>query len=131
MANHPTVFPCIKYEDAPAAIDWLEKAFGFAPKLVVPGDEGKVMHAELRNGNAMIMCGSAAKPDPANPWAGTPFGIYVCVDDVDAHYARAKAAGADIVSEPADKDYGARDYSVRDLEGRLWSFGNYDPFAED
>lgn len=130
MATHPTVFPCIKYADAPAAIDWLEKAFGFAPKLVVPGDTGTIMHAELRGGAGIVMCGSAADPEPGNPWAGAPFGIYVRVDDVDAHHARAKAAGAEIVSPPTDKPYGARDYSVRDLEGRLWSFGDYDPFAE-
>lgn len=130
MATNPTVFPCIKYDDAPAAIAWLETAFGFAPKLVVPDGEHRVRHAELRNGNGIVMCGSTADPDPDNPWAGTPSGIYVRVEDVDAHHARAKAAGAEVVSPPEDQDYGARHYSVRDLEGRLWSFGDYDPFAD-
>ena len=130
MAKSPTVYPCLKYADAPAAIAWLETAFGFAPKMVVPGESDTVMHAELTKDNGMLMCGSAGKPDPANPWSDAPFGIYVRVDDVDAHYARAKAAGAEIVIEPKDKPYGSRDYSVRDLEGRLWSFGDYDPFAD-
>ena len=129
MADHPNVFPCVKYRDALAAIDWLDRAFGFAPKLVVPGDAGTVAHAELRNGAGMIMCGSAGAPDPANPWSAEAFGVYVRVDDVDAHHARAAAAGAEIVRLPADTGYGAREYSARDLEGRLWSFGTYDPYA--
>lgn len=130
MSDHPTVFPCLKYRNAPAAIAWLERAFGFTPGLVVPGDGGSVAHAQMRHGAGMLMCGSAGAPDPANPWSGEDFGIYVRVDDVDAHCARARAAGAAIVMEPRDTEYGARDYSVRDSEGRLWCFGTYDPFAE-
>ena len=76
----------------------------------------------------MIMVGSGPA-DPGNPWSTTRQGIYVRVDDVDAHHARAKAAGAEIVRPLADTDYGAREYSVRDLEGNLWSFGTYDPWA--
>lgn len=129
MSAHPTVFPCLKYADAPAALAWLERAFGFAPSLVVPGAGGAIAHSEMRLGQGMVMCGSAADPDPSDPWSAEPFGIYVQVDDVDAHHARALAAGADVVAPPRDTDYGARDYSVRDLEGRLWCFGSYDPFA--
>ncbi len=127
--RHPNIFPCVKYRNAPAAIEWLGRAFGFAPNLVVPGDGDGVAHAELRQGAGMIMCGSEAAPDPANPWSTEPFGVYVRVDDVDAHHARAVAAGAAIVRPPADTPYGAREYSARDLEGRLWSFGTYDPYA--
>jgi len=129
MAEHPNIFPCVKYRDAEAAIDWLDRAFGFGRKLVVPGGGGSVAHAELRLGAGLIMCGSAAPPDPANPWSDAAFGIYVRVDDVDAHCARARAAGAEIVHAPRDTDYGAREYSVRDIEGRLWSFGTYDPLT--
>lgn len=129
MPDRPNVFPCMKYRDAPAAIEWLGRAFGFEPSLVVPGEGGSVAHAELRNGAGMVMCGSAQAPDSANPWTAAAFGIYVRVDDVDAHHARAVAAGAEVVRPPADTDYGAREYSVRDLEGRLWSFGDYDPYA--
>ncbi|HEY9567105.1 MAG TPA: VOC family protein [Thalassobaculum sp.] len=128
-ADRPNVFPCFKYRDAPAAIEWLGRAFGFTPALVVPGKGGTVVHAELRNGAGMIMCGSATLPDPADPWSAAAFGIYVRVDDVDARHARAVAAGAQVVRPPVDTDYGAREYSVRDLEGRLWSFGDYDPYA--
>lgn len=130
MADLPNVFPCVKYRDAPAAIEWLGRAFGFSAGMVVPGEGGKVMHAELRNGAGMIMCGSASPPDPADPWTSEAFGIYVRVADVDAHHARAVAAGAEVVRPLADTAYGAREYSVRDIEGRLWCFGTYDPYAE-
>jgi uncharacterized glyoxalase superfamily protein PhnB len=55
--------------------------------------------------------------------------IYIVVQDSDAHYARAKAAGAEIIRELEDQDYGSRDYTARDLEGNIWSFGTYDPSA--
>jgi uncharacterized glyoxalase superfamily protein PhnB len=126
----PNIFPALRYENAPAAIAWLGKAFGFEKKFVVPGENDSVMHAELRLGSGMIMMGSAGKPDPKNPWSTAPFGIYVMVKEIDAHYARAKAAGAEIVRPIADTDYGAREYSVRDCDGHLWSFGTYDPYAE-
>lgn len=129
MSDNPTVFPCLRYRDAQAAIAWLERAFGFAPNLVVPGDGDSIAHAQVRYGNGMVMLGSGGAPDPDNPWVEVAYGVYVRVDDVDAHCDRARAAGAEIVSPPTDKDYGARDYSVRDPEGRLWSFGDYDPFA--
>ena len=126
----PNIFPALKYKDAPRAIDWLGKAFGFEKQFVVPGEHDTVAHAQLRNGAGMIMMGSAGEPDPANPWTTEPYGIYVVVKDIDAHYARAKGAGAKIERPLTDTDYGAREYSVRDLEGHLWSFGTYDPYAE-
>ena len=128
--GHPNIFPALKYDDAPAAIEWLHRAFGFEKKFVVPGEGNTVVHAELRHGAGMIMMGSGGKPDPKNPWSSEPFGIYVMVKEIDAHYARAKAAGAEIVRPIADTDYGAREYSVRDCDGHLWSFGTYDPYAE-
>ena len=75
-----------------------------------------------------VKVGSSTDSTGTNPWATTPQGIYVRVADVDAHYAHAKAAGANIVRELADTPYGSREYSVRDLEGHLWSFGTYDPW---
>jgi uncharacterized glyoxalase superfamily protein PhnB len=87
-------------------------------------DAGVIAHAELSFGHGTIMLGSERKdPDPKNPRDSATSGIYVYVKEVDAHDARANAAGADIVRALADTDYGARDYSVRDLEGHLWSFG--------
>ena len=129
-SGHPNIFPALRYKDAPAAIDWLGKAFGFEKQFVVPGDNDTVAHAQLRLGAGMIMMGSGGKPDPKNPWATEKYGTYVVVNEIDAHYARAKAAGADIVRPIADTEYGAREYSVRDCEGHLWSFGTYDPYAE-
>lgn len=128
--GHPNIFPALRYKDAPAAIEWLGKAFGFEKQFVVPGENNTVAHAQLRLGAGMIMMGSGGKPDPKNPWATEKYGTYAVVTEIDAHYARAKAAGAEIVRPIADTDYGSREYSVRDCEGHLWSFGTYDPYAE-
>jgi len=125
----PTVFPAMKYRDGHAAIEWLEAAFGFSRNAVHAAPDGAVMHAELAFGDdGMIMLGGESRtPDPDNPWSTAKLGIYVHVDDVDAHYARAVAAGAVIVRDLADTGYGSREYSCRDPEGHLWSFGTYHP----
>jgi len=132
-----TVIPAMRYRDAATAIEWLCKAFGFEKHLVVPGENGTVAHAQLAFGNGMIMLGSArddefgrrVKPPQQNGGVGTQ-SAYVVVDDADAHYARAKAAGAEIVMEVADQDYGGRLYACCDPEGHLWSFGTYDPWPQ-
>jgi uncharacterized glyoxalase superfamily protein PhnB len=130
MSDNPNVFPAIRYHDAPAAIAWLAKAFGLEQHFVVPAGHNRITHAELQIGRGMVMLNSKGDPRAtANPWDTVDHGIYVCVADVDAHYARAKAAGAEIARELQDTDYGSREYSVRDLEGHLWSFGTYDPYA--
>jgi uncharacterized glyoxalase superfamily protein PhnB len=121
-----TFFPCVTYADAPAAIDWLERAFGFERGLVVPGDGDRVIaHAELRYGDGLVMTGS--KRDDA--FAGGTSVVYVAIGDIDAHCARAREAGAEILMEPLDTDYGSRDYAARDPEGNVWSFGTYRPEA--
>jgi uncharacterized glyoxalase superfamily protein PhnB len=125
--DRPNIFPSFKYNDAHKAIDWLERAFGFRRDAVHPGPAGTVAHAELSLGAGTIMLGSMRAPDPANAWAAEPRGVYVYVPDVDAHYRQARAAGAEIVREPADTPYGSREYSARDAEGHLWSFGTYTP----
>jgi uncharacterized glyoxalase superfamily protein PhnB len=130
------VIPTLRYDDAAAAVDWLCKAFGFEQRLVVPGPDGKVAHAELVFGNGMIMLGNAhdddefgklQKPPRATGGVGTQ-SPYVIVEDVDAHYARARAAGARIFLDIEDKGYGGRGYTCIDPEGHLWSFGSYDPW---
>lgn len=126
----PNIFPALRYRDAPAAIEWLGKAFGFERQFVVPGEGNTVAHAQLKLGAGMIMMGSGGKPDPTNPWATERAGTYVVIKDIDAHYEQAKAAGAKIERPLADTDYGAREYSARDCDGHLWSFGTYDPYAE-
>jgi uncharacterized glyoxalase superfamily protein PhnB len=126
----PDIFPCFRYEDAPKAIEWLNKAFGFEKLFVVPGENNTVAHAQLRLGPGMIMMGSGGRQGTKNPWATERFGTYVVVPDIEAHYAQAKAAGAKIERPPADTEYGSREYSARDCDGHLWSFGTYDPYAE-
>ncbi|HEU0017979.1 MAG TPA: VOC family protein [Methyloceanibacter sp.] len=127
------IVPALRYRDAAAAIDWLCGAFGFARKMVVPGDGGRVAHAELTLGNGMIMLGDAETEYGCLVVAPTKGesvtqGIYVVVEDVDAHYARAKTAGAEIVIDIKSQDYGGRDYTARDLEGHVRTFGSYDPW---
>lgn len=125
MSLTATLFPALRYRDANRAAAFLQDAFGFTEHAIHRDPEGRIGHAELRHGNGAIMFGEA-KPDPANPWADAS-GIYVVVEDVDAHHARAVAAGAEVVIAPRDTDYGAREYSARDLDGNLWSFGTYRP----
>jgi uncharacterized glyoxalase superfamily protein PhnB len=124
----------LRYRNAKAAIDWLCKAFGFEKKMVVPGEGDSIAHAELVLGNGMIMLGDVETEYGhlvAAPLKGQPVtqGLYVVVADVDGHYARAKAAGADIVLELKTQDYGGRDYTCRDFEGHVWTFGTYDPWV--
>ena len=132
-----TIIPILRYRDAPAAIEWLCRVFGFKEHLVVPHEDGGIAHGQLIFGTGMIMLASLAKTE-------TPFGrlmkppdemggaqtqtAYVVVTDVDAVYANTKAAGAIIAIEIKDEEYGGRDFSCYDLEGHLWSFGSYDPW---
>lgn len=129
-----TIIPTMKYRDAPAAIDWLCRAFGFERHLVVPGEDGRIAHAQLRLGDGMIMLGSTGKNDfdelqvPADPKGPVTQSPYIVVAEIDAHHATAKAAGARIVIEIEDQEHGGRAYSARDPEGQLWNFGSYDPW---
>ncbi|MFA7767149.1 VOC family protein [Streptomyces sp. NRRL S-448] len=129
MAGVPSICPTLVYRDAKAAIRLLTEAFGFSQVAVYEGEDGSVTHAELAYGNGMVMLGSSGKGgvfDKAMEGAG-PSGVYVVVDDVDAHHRRAVEHGAEIVMEPTDQDYGSRDYTARDAEGNVWSFGTYAP----
>lgn len=133
-----TVIPCLRYRDAPAAIEWLCSTFGFEQQLVVPGQGDTVVHAQLAFGNGMIMLGSASNVDseyaklirqPGDIGGAQTQTVYVVVDDADAVYNRALDARAPIVMDIRDEDYGGRGFTCRDLEGHIWSFGTYDPFA--
>ena len=130
-----TVIPALQYQDAPAAINFLCRAFGFEKSAVYEGEGGSIDHAQLTLGNGMIMLGSAKETDygkllvrPRDA-GGVTMSVYVIVEDADAHFARAKAAGAEITHELVTKDYGGRDYSCKDPEGNVWMFGTYDPWA--
>jgi len=117
----PNIYPFLRFADADAALEWLGRAFGFEEHAVYRGGEdgkGPIHHAQISLGPGIVMLGQG---DPGE------HGIYVAVDDADAHYERAKAAGAEIVREIEDTDYGSREYTARDPEGNVWSFGTYRP----
>lgn len=129
----PRLSSAIFYDDARAAIDWLCRAFGFEARLVVEGDDGRIEHSELNLDEALVMVGVAARPE--NEYQRSPKGLggantqVIClhIDDVDAHCARARAAGARISREPKTTDYGAdywsdRGYEAVDPEGHHWYF---------
>lgn len=134
-----TVIPCLRYADAPAAIDFLCKAFGFQRQAVYESSAhpGLIDHAQLTYGDGMIMLGSVRDDTPFSRHMVQPGDVggrqtqcaCVTVADVRAHYDAAKAAGAEIVDDYEEKDYGGAGYSARDPEGYLWYFGSYDPWA--
>ncbi|AJP01401.1 hypothetical protein TU94_07805 [Streptomyces cyaneogriseus subsp. noncyanogenus] len=127
--GRPSICPTLLYADAKAAIRQLTEAFGFTELAVYESEDGSVVHAELAQGDGVVMLGSkgtGSRFDEAMRDAG-PSGAYVVVDDVDAHHRRAVEHGAEILMPPADQDYGSRDYMARDLEGNVWSFGTYAP----
>ena len=133
-----TVIPSVRYKDALAAIDWLERAFGFEKNAVYMGEGNSVAHAQLTFGNGIVMLGSVdngsefgkltAQPDEIG--LRNTHGVYLVAADADAVYATAKAAGAAMVLDIRDMDYGGRAFTCRDPEGHLWSIGTFDPWAE-
>ncbi|MBW5485797.1 VOC family protein [Streptomyces bambusae] len=129
MAGNPSICPTLLYRDAKAAIRQLTEGFGFTQIAVYEGESGAVVHAELGYGNGVVMLGTkgtGSQFDKAMADAG-PVGVYVVVEDVDAHHRRAVEHGVEIVMPPTDQDYGSRDYMARDGEGNIWSFGTYTP----
>jgi len=126
-----TIYPSIFYHDAPAAIDWLCKAFGFEVLIQVPGDkDGVIAHSELRFGDGIVMAATEdAERGMRSPrdTTGINQGLYLYVDDVDALFARVRDAGATVLREPEDQDYGGRVFGVLDPEGHQWFFGSYRP----
>jgi len=134
-----TIIPCLRYDDAPAAIEWLCRAFGFEKHAVYANADGSIAHAQLVFGNGMVMLGSTSREDsewgrltrqPAQLGGAETQSPYVVVDDADATYASAKSAGAKIAFDIKNEDYGGRGFSCFDLEGHLWNFGTYDPWAD-
>ena len=142
-ATHATVIPGLHDRDAPAAIAWRVSASGFEKHALHANPEGSTAHAahaphaQLSFGNGMVMPGSALtvetewgrliKQPDAIGGAETQ-SAYLVVTDADAVYATAKAAGAVIVLDIKDEDYGGRGFSCRDPEDHLWNFGSYDPW---
>jgi PhnB protein len=126
----------LAYEDPAAALDWLGQAFGFRETTRYTEPDGRITHAEMEMGDAVIMLANPT-PDYQGPkrhresceaarrWSDNPYvidGVLVYVDDVDEHFARAKQAGATVLSEPEDQEFGERHYRAEDLEGHRWMF---------
>jgi uncharacterized glyoxalase superfamily protein PhnB len=124
--RRPSLGSSVSYKDPWAALDWLEKAFGFERKMVISDEDGKLVHSEMRFGNGYIMVGSEwfeYMASPASIGGKNTQGIHVHMPEgIDAHCERARAAGAVILQEPADQFYGDRTYRARDPEGHVWTF---------
>jgi uncharacterized glyoxalase superfamily protein PhnB len=129
------VVPMLDYEDGPAALDWLAEAFGFREVIRLIGEDGRLSHGEMMAGDGLIMLATATPAyespkhhrehcERARAWSAVPWvidGVLVYVDDVDAHFKRAKQAGATILGELEDGFPGRR-YRAEDLEGHRWMF---------
>ncbi len=140
MEGHPNIIPGMRYRNAHSAIKWLEEIFGFTTRMVVEDGEGGIAHAQLTLGNGMIMLGSHREdtfgsvmtlPD-LNEGLNTQ-STYVVLNEkkLEKVYQRVLASEADIVMPLEAQEYGGKNFSCRDLEGHVWSFGSYDPYQED
>ena len=137
MSEHGAI-PNLIYSDANAAVSFLKKVFGFKERGVYKDDNGKIFHAQLVLGKALIMV-NPFNPDSAfGKMLNLPKNLegyntqtpYFIIENVDEHYKNAKANGAEIVMDIKDEDYGGRGYSCKDPEGNIWSFGSYNPYSE-
>jgi uncharacterized glyoxalase superfamily protein PhnB len=127
MSIHVT----LRYADPYAAITFLTSTLGFVEQAVHTADDGRVAHAELSFGDGVVMLGT--RSDPPGPFDTGRAVVYLALDspdEVDAHHARAVAAGAEVVQGLVDQPYGSREYAVADPEGNVWSIGSYRPQAK-
>ena len=135
MHNYPDIIPMIAYEDGPKAMDWLASAFGFTERARMLDKDGRLSHGEMLAGDGVIMLATPTPEyqapkhhretcGPAQKWSSVPYivdGVLVYVDDVHAHYVRAKQQGAAIITDVESDQYGKR-YRAEDLEGHRWMF---------
>ena len=133
--GYPAVIPMLAYEDGPAAMDWLARAFGFRERARMLGENGRLSHGEMEAGEGVIMLATPSphyhgpkrhreESEDARKWSEVPYiidGVLVYVDDVAAHFERARAAGAIILS-PVEEAGGGKRYRAEDLEGHRWMF---------
>ena len=130
MARRQTIIPALSYQDPIAALKWLERAFGFETAMLIVGRSGVYradeFHAQMRLGDGVVIIGgewTESHKSPQSAGGITTQTVHVHLEkDIDAHCARARAAGATILAEPSDQFYGDRTYRARDLEGHIWSF---------
>lgn len=122
----PSFIPSLAYKDSRAALEWLQRAFGFEPSEVLTDSEGNIVHAEMTHGDGVVMIGSEwadRTRSPASLGGKNTQRVHVRIDrGLDEHCARARQAGAKIVMEPADQFYGDRTYIATDVEGHYWTF---------
>lgn len=140
MSIKNRIIPCLSYDDAKAAIQFLCDAFGFEKLHYYENEDSKVAHCQLNFMGNGIMVGDAASGSPFSKYIIQPKEVggketqtpYVVIDGdkIDAHYENAKKRGARIAMELEEQPYGGKNYAAFDLEGHLWSFGSYDPSAE-
>ena len=131
-----TLIPSLRYREALKMIAWLGEAFGFERNAVYMGEGDAVAHAQLTFGSGMLMLGSADNPSELSHLLRQPDEIgnaetqtiYLVVDDCDAIYASAQAAGAKMLLDLSTKEYGGKGFTCRDPEGHIWSIGSYDPW---
>ena len=124
----PQITPYLYYDDVKAATEWLENTFGFSKRFEIPAPDGSLMHAEMILGSGVVMMGQACEEQGGKSPKGMPAvsqSLYVYVDDVNAHHAHAKSAGAPAISDPQDMFWGDRMYDVQDLEGHKWAFAQH------
>jgi uncharacterized glyoxalase superfamily protein PhnB len=132
-AGWPRLSASLAYQDPARAIDWLVSAFGFSVRIKVPDDAGGIQHSELVFGDAVVMVAgerphaALVSRSPKSLAGANTQALFLYVDDIEAHYTRALAAGAVVARELATTDYGAgywtdRGYAVRDPEGHTWHF---------
>ena len=126
-----SIHPSFHYRDPSAAIEFLERAFGFETKERHDNPDGSVAHCELAFGDVVVMVGTgpADLQDVPDDFRAARVGVYLTVQDLELHYERARAAGAEMVRELQDTEYGSREYTARDAEGIHWHFGTYVPQA--
>jgi uncharacterized glyoxalase superfamily protein PhnB len=122
-----TLTSAVSYKDPRAAMLWLERAFGFDVAMVIEDDDENAVHIEMRFGDCLIMVGgewSENHRSPASLGGKNTQAVHIHIEsDIDAHYARAKAAGAEIVAELEEQFYGDKTYRCRDPEGHIWTVG--------
>ncbi len=125
----PSVYPVLRYRDAPAALEFLAKAFGLTA-TTVHEEDGNIVHAQMAWENGVVMLGSGSEGG-GGTFDGGRTVLYLAVADPDAHHDRAVAAGAEVVMELVDQPYGSREYAALDPERNVWCFGTYRPGPND
>ncbi|WP_269713693.1 VOC family protein [Caulobacter sp. NIBR2454] len=128
MSDHrPALISAVVYKDPRAALDWLQKAFGFEIDMLIEGPDGELMHSEMRFEDSLVMVGNewtVEHRSPASMGGLMTQTIHIHVKtDIDAHCERARQAGAVIVAAPETQFYGDRTYRCKDLEGHIWTVG--------